>query len=44
MLYTLLLKAMNSSIIDVCSVLPRNLRQYYADQLLLMTVELQYGR
>ena len=43
MLYRFFLKAMSSDIVTVCSVLPRNLRQYYADQLLLLKVAEQYG-
>jgi hypothetical protein len=43
MLYKFFIKAMSSDIVTVCSVLPRNLRQYYADQLLLMKTEMEFG-
>jgi len=43
MLYRFFLKAMSTNIIDTCKVFPRNLRQYYADQLMLMKIELEYG-
>jgi hypothetical protein len=43
MLYRFFVKAMQSSIVEVCNRLPKNLRQYYADQLLLIKVELEFG-
>lgn len=28
----------------IANIMPRNLRQYYADRLMLMIIELQYGK
>ena len=43
MLYKLFKQAMDSSIITAASRMPKNLRQWYADQLLLMKIEAEYG-
>lgn len=44
MLFKLFLKAQYQGIIDVVSqYVPKNLRQYYADKLMYLTVCEQYG-
>lgn len=44
MLYLFFKKAMDTTIEAVVSAVPQNLRQYYADQLLLMRVQIEFGR
>lgn len=44
MLYSFFKRAMDSTIEAVVEVLPRNLRQHYADQMMLMRVQIEFGR
>lgn len=43
MLYRMFVKAMSIGIDKAAACMPQNLRQHYADKLMLMRVELEYG-
>jgi hypothetical protein len=42
-IYRMFVRAMDTSIVAVAGTMPKNLRQYFANQLMLMRVRIEFG-